>query len=129
VLRSGVGLNIDGAATCAQTAAIDVSVSLFSGGTPDFADDADCVDEFAYGTDAARGNSLVDPALIAPFNTLSPDLRPGAGSPASRGGMSAPSNGFFDTTVPYIGAVEPANAVASNVPWYAGWTRGWTGAP
>jgi len=31
----------------------------------------------------------------------------------------------FDVTATYLGAVAPANASASNIPWYAGWTRGW----
>src|SRR5262249_12137349 len=131
VLESGVGLDINGSATCAQAAAlgIDVSTSVFFGGTPDFSGDADCIDEAAYGTNPARGNLLSNPLLLAPFNTLTPDLRPGPGSPASLGGVGAPANGFFVTALPYIGAVAPANGSASNIPWYAGWTRGWTGTP
>src|SRR5262249_40856768 len=98
-------------------------------GTPDFSADADCLDEVAYGTDPARGNRLSDPLLIAPFTTLTPDLRPGAGSAASLGGVGAPANGFFVTALAYIGAVEPANGPRSNVPWYAGWTRAWSPEP
>jgi len=131
VLQSGVGLDVNGDASCAQAAtnAIDISSSMFFGGTPDFSADVDCLDEAAYGSDPGRGNMLSDPTLIAPLNTLTPDLRPGAGSPASLGGTSAPPDGFFMTGVLYIGAVEPANGSASNIPWYAGWTRGWTGMP
>ncbi|HKE90878.1 MAG TPA: hypothetical protein VKB45_11095 [Gemmatimonadales bacterium] len=131
VQQSGVGLDVNGDASCAQAAAltIDISSSIFFGGTPDFSTDVDCLDEAAYATDPARGNALSDPLLIAPLNTLTPDLRPRAGSPASLGGASAPPDGFFMTGVPYIGAVEPANGAGSNIPWYAGWTRGWLGSP
>jgi hypothetical protein len=35
------------------------------------------------------------------------------------------ADGFLDQTAAYIGAVAPANLFGSNVPWYAGWTRGY----
>ena len=70
---------------------------------------------------------MVDPGLVAPANTLTPDTRPLVGSPATSGGVPPPSNFFFDVTVTYLGAAEPANASRTNVPWYAGWSRGWSG--
>jgi hypothetical protein len=67
--------------------------------------------------------------LKAPYDVLLPDFRPVAGSAAATFvGGTPPADGFFDATATYAGAVAPANASASNIPWYAGWTRGWQSA-
>jgi hypothetical protein len=67
--------------------------------------------------------------LKAPFDVLLPDFRPIAGSAAATFvGGTPPNDGFFDPTATYAGAVAPANASASNIPWYSGWTRGWQSA-
>ena len=72
-------------------------------------------------------NREVDPILVAGTSTQTPDTRPQPGSPAEIGAVAPPSNLFFDLTPTWVGAVEPANATRTNVPWYAGWSRGWTG--
>jgi hypothetical protein len=69
----------------------------------------------------ANGDYLVDP-----LNVLTPDFRPKTGSaPATAARSALPGGGFFETA-DYIGAVAPANGQKSNIPWYVGWTRGWT---
>lgn len=59
-----------------------------------------------------------DPLLADAFNRTAPDLRPGTGSPAIGAGMTPPDDGFFDITVDFIGAVDPAGATQ----WFEGWT-------
>ena len=79
--------------------------------------------------DTAISNHL----LMAPFDVLLPDFRPRNGSAAATTvGSTPPATNpvtgqptKFDVTATYLGAVAPANASASNIPWYAGWTRGW----
>ncbi|MEM7418022.1 MAG: fibronectin type III domain-containing protein [Gemmatimonadota bacterium] len=70
----------------------------------------------------AAWNNLVgaaaDPLLADAFNRTAPDLRPGAGSPALAGFATPPDDGFFDITVDFIGAVDPAAATQ----WFEGWT-------
>ncbi len=133
ILRpGGPGLDIQGQEACnlvgpAPTTLIENSV--FFSGNPDFSADADCVDEAAYATDPARSNRVLDPGLLAPFFTLSSDLRPAPGSPVLSGAIQPPSDGFLDTTPNYLGAVPAANLFGTNIPWYTGWTRGWNGAP
>ena len=65
--------------------------------------------------------------LVNPLNVIAPDFRPKAGSaPATLAAAANPGtvNGFTFDNAPYLGAVAPVNGV--NIPWYAGWTRGWT---
>jgi hypothetical protein len=123
------GFDVQGPESCSQfsggTAFLDHSI--FFGGTPDFSADADCIDEAAYATAPALQNRVIDPALVAATNTLTPDLRPTPGSAPTTGFMVPPSNLFFDLTPTYLGATEPANGTGTNIPWYAGWTRGWSG--
>jgi hypothetical protein len=59
-----------------------------------------------------------DPLLADAFNRVTPDFRPGAGSPALAGFATPPSDGFFDVTVNYIGAVDPT----AGTQWFEGWT-------
>jgi hypothetical protein len=130
VLAPGAaGLDVDGAEACQQAAGaapgLVVAASIFSGGSPDFEADADCLDETAYATAPALANRVTDPELIAPQLTRTPDYRPRPASAAASGGATPPANGFFDVTATYVGAVAPADASQARVPWYAGWTRGW----
>lgn len=130
VLRAGAaGLDIQGAASCAQAAGampgLFVSAAIFFASPDDFATDSDCVDESAYAATPSLGNRVGDPSLIAAFNTLTPDLRPLTGSAPATGFATPPSDGFFDGTAQYVGAAPPANLSGTNIPWYAGWTRGW----
>lgn len=128
---SGSGLDLMGAATCDQTGAgnLELDHSIFFGSTPDFSADNDCIDESAFGLEPVRANRVTDPALVAAGNSLTPDWRPVMDGAATHGFITPPSNLFFDTTVEFVGAVDPANIAGTNIPWYAGWTRGWTGAP
>lgn len=77
-----------------------------------------------FGNDNASGDYLVNP-----LDVIAPDFRPKAGSaPATLAAAANPGtvNGFTFDNAPYLGAVAPVNGV--NIPWYAGWTRGWTNA-
>jgi len=126
VLAAATGLEIQETESCNQTAdSLSVAASVFFGNGTDFSGDADCVDEAAFALDPARGNRVANPALIAPQATLTPDLRPSATSPLLTGWVIPPADGFLDQTPTWIGAVAPANLFGSNVPWYAGWTRGY----
>jgi hypothetical protein len=134
VFGSGAaGLDIDGQPSCNQTGGmtptLNIENTIFFSNTPDFDTDTDCIDEAAYATTPARSNRTVDPGLIAISNTLTPDLRPLPGSAATNGFVVPPPNTFFDQTAIYLGAVAPSNQLGTNVPWYAGWTRGWAGTP
>lgn len=65
--------------------------------------------------------------LIAPFNVITPDFRPVSAAAVSQGSSTVPpTNGFFDVTANYRGAVAPLNS--GGIPWYAGWSRVWTSA-
>lgn len=126
VLRAGTsGLDVDGPEAIAQAAggALRVEHSIFFGSPEDFSGDADALDESGYALTAALANRVTDPGLLAPFNTLTPDLRHDASAPPNTGYVTPPV-GFFDLTAAYVGAVAPANGPRSNAPWYAGWTRG-----
>ncbi len=86
------------------------------------ADTTNHISSFAAGD--VNGDYLIDP-----LNVLVPDFRPKAGSaPTTLPAVTPPNDGFFDPNAVYLGAVPPANGTNSNVPWYSGWTRGWTTA-
>jgi hypothetical protein len=73
-----------------------------------------------YGAGDANGDFMVNP-----LDVMWPDFRPKPG--AAIGGLAAatpPSDGFFDNTANYLGALPPNNG--AGIPWYSGWTRGWT---
>ncbi len=127
----GAGFDVADPATCALagTPALILEATIFHGNGEPFATDSDCLDEHAFGTDPARGNLLVDPALVAPFNTLTLDIRPTPGSPAASGAPAAPSDPFFDGLATYFGASAAATAQGNRIPWFTGWSRGWTGTP
>lgn len=128
---SGPGFDVDDPATCALAVAggaVDLSATfLFQNGQP-FSGDTDCLDEGAFGTDPARGNQLVDPQLVAAYNTVTLDARPAFGSPAAGGAPAPQWSPFFDATATWYGAVEAASLTGSRIPWFTGWTRGWTGS-
>lgn len=123
----GAGLDIDDAATCAAAADgfLHLDHAIFFGGAPDFSGDTDCLDEVVWATDPVRANRVADPQLVAPANTLTPDVRPLESGAAATGYLLPPSDGFFDLSATFVGAVAPANGTRSNVPWYSGWTIGW----
>jgi hypothetical protein len=127
----GAALDIVGTAACDQATAGGISLqnSVFFMGNPNFASDVDCIDEGAWALDPASMNRVVDPQLIGPYSPAAPDLRPVQSSPLGADYAIPPNDGFFDPTARFVGAVPPANATGNIVPWYAGWTRGWNGAP
>ena len=77
-------------------------------------------------------NNITTPAgdastfLVAPFNSYSSgtlDFRPKSGTAAATTvGATPPSDGFFDPSATYLGAVPAASASGGNIPWYSGWT-------
>jgi hypothetical protein len=130
IARAGeAGLDVQGAASCALLGSgIQVRASiLFNAPGSDAANDADCADEEGEIELAARANRRIDPLLLAPFSTLTPDWRPASTSPSVSGAEALPQPSypptFFVATPGFIGAVAPANLLGTNVPWYAGWTR------
>lgn len=62
-------------------------------------------------------NRDIDPQLVAPTGFM-PNWSPRAGSPALTGGAIPPSDGFFDTSATFIGAIGTDD-----------WTSGWTLTP
>ncbi|MET0343433.1 MAG: hypothetical protein ABW252_20650 [Polyangiales bacterium] len=77
-------------------------------------------DENAFFTAAQRQNRVnVDPLLGAPYNVTSPSFAPQASSPVTTGGATPPSDGFFDASATYVGAIGAG----------ADWTVGWTAYP
>jgi hypothetical protein len=125
----GAGFEVTGAAACAQVGAglafYDHNITFQ--GHPEYSDDVDCLDESAWAATPALLNRIVDPGLIAPFNTLTPDTRPIRGSAPETGAIAPPQNFFFDLTAMYIGALKVSSSLRNEIPWYAGWTRGWSG--
>lgn len=126
---AGAGFDVQGVDSCGLASAgmIALDHNIFFGNTPDFSADTDCFDEVAFAGAAAQQNRITDPGLIAATNTLTPDFRPSPGSAATTGSVATPSNFFFDLSAVWIGANGPSNVNGTNVPWYAGWTRGWSG--
>jgi hypothetical protein len=133
-------MNLDDAATCTG-AATDPFVrnsTLIENTVLGNADAGDPVcqtgaDEAAVLNNAANNNTVlasVTGQLIRPYDVLSPDFRPVAGSTTATGSVAAPPAGnTFIQTVTYRGAVPPATAVTqNNISWYMGWTRGWQSA-
>lgn len=84
------------------------------------ADNDDGFDEAAFFLEAERGNREVDPQLADAANSTAPNFAPAADSPAATGAAALPDNGFFDTSVDYVGAIEPGGT---------DWTAGWTSFP
>lgn len=76
--------------------------------------EAEWINDAANSWATATGNPM-----LAPFNYQLPDFRP---SPSASVTCGAPPAGF-DTSATYCGAVAPADASRSNIPWYSGWTR------
>ena len=81
-------------------------------GTPD------SFDEASWARMPAFNNAEVNPMLMAPYSTSTPDFTPESNSPAVDGTVpvaSPPDDGFF-TSVNFIGGVDPLRN------WLAGWT-------
>ncbi len=63
-------------------------------------------------------NRTVNPSLRNAFKSYAPDFRPNLNSPATdlRFVKTPPDNGFFDTSVSFVGGVSPTDD----------WTHGWS---
>jgi len=80
---------------------------------------ANDIDEASYMTAAAWSNRFVDPGLPAARNSkTAPSWKPVAGAAALTGGATPPSDGFFDATATFVGAIGADD-----------WTAGWTSYP
>jgi hypothetical protein len=129
-------LDIDDTETCvtdANSAAFSMKNSSFQFYTTvnntDGSDPAGCGSEEVFLAQGAFANQIAANGtatvvtLLAPYNVMTPDFRPAFGQ--ASGGGTPPSDGFFDTSATYKGAVPPANSAKANIPWYAGWSRPW----
>jgi hypothetical protein len=112
------GIDIDDEATYqqAQGGTLVVDNCIFWGNVPNFGDSSDdtgftppfTVWEFMR--QIMQNNQVIDPMLGDPYNQSDPDFAPAAGSPAVNGTVpvaTPPNDGFFDTTVDFIGGVDP----------------------
>jgi hypothetical protein len=70
-----------------------------------------------------NNQKLTASPLLEPLSWKTPDFRPSASAVVT--GATPPSDGFFDVSATYVGAVAPALSNKNNAPWYAGWVRGW----
>ena len=116
-----VGLDVDHASTFnqANSGALSVQNTIFFNNVGGhYSGDDDGFDEAAWATMPAFNNAEVDPMLMAPYSTSTPDFTPESNSPAVNGTVpvaSPPDDGFF-TSVNFIGGVDPLRN------WLAGWT-------
>ena len=131
------GIDIDNNETCTDfntAAGMQIGNSMFTQlGRKDASDTGDpaaCGATEVEALDAATTNEFpATSPVLSPFSVTAPDFRPAFGT--ASGGVAPPATpvgapaGFFDVTATYKGAVAPASATKSNIPWYAGWTRGW----
>jgi hypothetical protein len=76
------------------------------------------IDEKPLFIGGEMNNQELDPQLTDPLNLSAPNFKPKAGSPALTGGAAPPSDGFFDVSATFIGAVGADD-----------WTAGWTAFP
>jgi len=124
-------IDVRDAQTVAGTNSGDLTVdnSIFfqngAGGTTHFpaesgtGDNDSGFDENAFFTAPARNNRVsVDPQLASAYSVTAPGFAPAAGSPALTGGATPPSDGFFDASATFVGAIGATD-----------WTAGWTAYP
>jgi hypothetical protein len=77
------------------------------------------IDEKTIFEQAGWNNREVDPGLTAgAFLTSAPNFKPADGAAALTGGATPPSDGFFDATATFVGAMGATD-----------WTAGWTAYP
>lgn len=89
-----------------------------TGSFPAESDNDGGFDEGAAFLASPTRNRSVDPLLAAASGDGAPAVEPGAGSPALTGAATPPSNGFFDTSATFAGAIGSND-----------WTAGWTAYP
>jgi hypothetical protein len=110
------GVDIDNVETVGR---VELTNSIIFDNAEDVSSDDDGVDDVAIVSDVAWANKIgVDPELNDPYNTSTPDFRPGAGSAALSGYAALPVGDAFFESADYMGAVDPNDAS----PWYVGWT-------
>ena len=121
---TSAGMIVDKTSTAAQwtSGALKVQNSIFwsnpSVGWQNFMLMPDNMfDEAMALSDMTLANRQTDPQLTAP-TAATPNWKPQAGSPALTGGATPPSDGFFDTSATFVGAVGADD-----------WTVGWTVMP
>lgn len=120
-------IDIDGASTAAQSTAGNLFVknSIFfdNGNQATWQDatdnDGGLVERTVFLTNEAT-NREADPMMAGALSLTAPSFAPATGSPALVAGNAAtpPSDGFFDATATYVGAVGTTD-----------WTTGWTAFP
>jgi hypothetical protein len=77
------------------------------------------INEETYFMNAVNNNREIDPGMpAAAFNRSAPTFKVNDGSPALTGGATPPSDGFFDATATFVGAVGATD-----------WTTGWSAYP
>jgi len=119
------GIHVDDAATRAQAdgGTLFVRHSIFWDNGNDTASlptktGLEGYDPTAFFLGASQDNRVADPGLAAPLNLAAPSFVPKPGSPVRTGGGTPPSDGFFDPTATFVGAVGDQD-----------WTAGWTAFP
>ncbi len=113
-----VGLDIDHEQTFNNVSAGDLvfDYCLFYNNGMNFSDDDDGFDEQEFAMTTMTHNSVASGSpLVDPYNISSPNLLP-QGEALTHSYMTPPNDGFFDTSVDYIGGIDPDND----------WTQGWT---
>ncbi|MEZ4403578.1 MAG: hypothetical protein R3B06_26375 [Kofleriaceae bacterium] len=127
MMEADFPIDVDGASTVTQanSGALSVKHSIFfsNGGQATWDDatdnDGGFVERMFFVTNEPT-NREVDPMLGTATNQTAPVFQPAAGSPALTAASAAtpPSDGFFDATATFVGAVGTEN-----------WTSGWTAFP
>ncbi len=130
VMNFPFALDIDDDATCVNFGTeFELKNSIFAANlalnASDSGDPAGCggSEENAINLVGSNNQVTVTSPLLSALNVMVPDFRPSFGT--ATGAATPPSDGFFDVTATYIGAVPVATATKSVIPWYSGWTRGW----
>jgi hypothetical protein len=127
------GFEIDDASTYnqAQNGALIVNNSVFWQNNPNFGTEQDEGAPFTpehFATQMMCCNTVTDPRLRQPFDTISPDFRPVPNSPVANGELAVaipPNNGFFDVAL-FIGAMGAEKEFNFDAPYLGNWVQGWT---
>ena len=126
-------VEIDDASTFnqAQNGALILNNSVFWQNNPNFGTEQDEGAPFTpahFATQMMCCNTVVDPRLRQPFDTVSPDFRPVPNSPVANGELAVaipPNNGFFDVAL-FIGAMGAEKEFNFDAPYLGNWVQGWT---